>query len=79
MEDSVCVQEAGLSKPRADGGCDSAQEGRSTVAARIKSRRATISAEFPTCWMWSLVAPASWSVVARLAVIPWSLVAQSNS
>jgi hypothetical protein len=29
--------------------------------------------------IWSLVAPACWSLVARLAVIPWSLVAHSNS
>jgi hypothetical protein len=34
---------------------------------------------FPHPSPWSLVAPQAWSLVARLAVIPWSQVAHSNN
>ena len=52
MEDCVCAQEAGLEN-RARG-CDSAQDGQSTIAARIEPRPPRIQPSFPHagCGVW---------------------------
>ena len=52
--------------PRTASACDSGAQNRPT-------------ANYPHPKPWSLVAPRVWSLVARLRVIPWSLVAHSNN
>jgi hypothetical protein len=50
-----------------------------STARRECNRVAVQTADLSTPVLWSLVAPTSWSLVARLALIPWSLVAHPNS
>jgi hypothetical protein len=46
--------------------------------SRYRLRRNRNTARLSTWLVWSLVAPAPWSLMARLALIPWSLVAHPN-